>query len=113
MHEMAITQSILNIALEAGKNAGASRITEIRIRMGEYSDVVPVILREYFAVAAAGTPAEGAELVLRRVPVTMECRNCGWSGQVDRMHIRCGGCGGYDLKLLTGREFYVESLEAE
>ena len=25
----------------------------------------------------------------------------------------CGGCGGTSLTLITGREFYVESLEAE
>lgn len=113
MHEMAIVQSVLNIALEAGSSGGAQRITRIRIKMGEYSDVVPVILREYFAVAARGTMAEGAELVLGRVPVTMRCRGCGWSGPVDKLRIRCGGCGGTELTLLTGREFYVESLEAE
>ena len=113
MHEMAVTQSVLNIALEEGKKAGAKRITAIKIRRGAYSDVVPAVLREYFAVAAAGTMAEGAELVLTRIPVTMLCRSCGWQGTVDKLHIQCAACGGTDLKLLTGREFYVESLEAE
>ncbi|MDO4284296.1 MAG: hydrogenase maturation nickel metallochaperone HypA [Eubacteriales bacterium] len=113
MHEMAVTQSVLNIALTEGKKAGARRIREIRIRMGAYSDVVPSVLREYFRIAAAGTIAEGAEIVLTRVPVTMRCRSCGWQGEVDKFHIACGDCGGTDLQLLTGREFLVESLEAE
>lgn len=113
MHEMAITQSVLNIALEAGRQGGAARITAIRIKMGAYSDVVPAILKEYFAVAAKGTMAEGAQLQITRIPVTMRCRACGWQGAVDKLHIRCGRCGGADLSLLTGREFYVESLEAE
>lgn len=113
MHEMAIVQSMLDIALRAGENAGAKRIQAIRVKMGEYSDVVPVIMREYFAVAAKGTICEGARIEIERIPVTMRCRECGWQGRVDKLHIRCGGCGGASLSLLTGREFYVESLEAE
>ena len=113
MHEMAIVQSILNIAVKAGTDAGAARIKTIRIKMGEYSDVVPVILNEYFAVASTGTIAQGARLELNRVPVTMRCRDCGWQGHVDKLHIRCGDCGGTSLTMLSGREFYVESLEAE
>ena len=113
MHEMAITQSVLNIALEAAANAGAKKITAIRIKMGEYSDVVPVVLRDYFAVAAQGTAAEGAVIELERLPVTMRCRTCLWQGRVDKRHIVSPDCGGTDLKLLTGREFYVESIEAE
>ena len=113
MHEMAITQSILNIAIREGQKAGAKRITALKIKMGEYSDIVPVILREYFAVAAKGTLAEGAVLQLERVPVTVRCLGCGWEGPIDRMHLQCPACGGIELKLLTGREFYVESLEAE
>ncbi len=113
MHEMAITESVLKIALTEAARAGAARVTGIRIRMGAYSDVVPAVLRDYFAVAARGTAAEGAALSFVRVPVTMRCRACGWQGTVDKLHIHCGGCGGTDLALLTGREFYVESLEAE
>lgn len=113
MHEMAITQSVLNIVLDAARQAGAEKVTAIRIKMGEYSDVVPVVLKEYFAVAARGTAAEGAVLELERLPVTMRCRACRWQGVVDKRRICCGECGGTDLTLLTGREFYVESIEAE
>ena len=113
MHEMSIVQSMLNIALRAGEDAGAKRVKAIRVKMGEYSDVVPVVMREYFAVAAKGTICEGASIEITRIPVTMRCRTCGWQGGVDKLHIRCGGCGGTSLALVTGREFYVESLEAE
>ena len=113
MHEMAIVQSMLNIALRAGEDAGAKRVKEIRVKMGEFSDVVPVVIREYFAVAAKGTICEGAEIKITRIPVTMRCRTCGWQGGVDKRHIVCGGCGGTSLSLISGREFYVESLEAE
>lgn len=113
MHEMAFVRGVLEAALKAGKAGGASRIARIHIKMGEYSDVVPVILKEYFAIAAKGTMAEDAELVLQRIPAVMRCRDCGWQGHVQRQHICCGGCGGMGLELVSGREFFVESLEAE
>ena len=113
MHEMSIVQSMLSIALRAGEDAGAKRIKTIRVKMGEYSDVVPVVMREYFAVAAKGTLCEDAEIEITRIPVVMRCRECGWQGNVDKLHIRCGACGGTSLALISGREFYVESLEAE
>lgn len=113
MHEMAITQSVLDITLKAAKDAGAKKVTTIRIKMGEYCDVVPAVMRDYFAVAAVGTLAEGAVLDIERKPVTVLCRTCRWQGVVDKRNLRCPDCGGTDLKLLTGREFYVESIEAE
>ncbi|MDD4850966.1 MAG: hydrogenase maturation nickel metallochaperone HypA [Gemmiger sp.] len=113
MHEMAITESLLRITLAEAAKAGATRVTALHIKMGAYADIVPTILREYFAIAARGTAAEGARVEIGRIPVTMRCRTCGWQGPVDKLHIRCGGCAGTDLQLLTGREFYLESLEAE
>ena len=113
MHEMAITESVLKIALDAASGAGAGSVKVIRIVMGAYSDIVPQILQEYFEVASEGTAAEGAEITFRRTPVTMQCRTCGWQGEVDRLHLACASCGGTDLKMLTGREFYVESIDAD
>lgn len=113
MHEMAVVQSVLNITLDAARKNQAERVTKIRIKMGEFSDVVPQILREYFSIAAQGTLAEGAELELTRTPLIIRCRSCGWEGQVDRQSLVCRDCGSRSFAMVTGREFYVESLEAE
>lgn len=113
MHEMAVVQSVLDITLRAAKENEAQRVTKIRIKMGEFSDVVPQILREYFAIAAQGTLAEGAQLELTRTPLVIRCRSCGWEGQVERQSLTCRECGSRNFAMVTGREFYVESLEAE
>ena len=113
MHEMAITESIRDIAVNVAREHGGVHVREIRIRMGEYSGVVPQLIQEYFNIASRGTLAEGAKLEIIRVPVTMRCRTCGFEGEIDKLKIRCPDCGGNDLKLLTGREFYVESLEVD
>ena len=41
MHELAITQSILNIAENAAKEHGVKKVREVRIKIGDYSGVVP------------------------------------------------------------------------
>ena len=113
MHEMAITQSILDIAVSEAEKHKASRVRQIRIRIGEYSGVVPQLIQEYYNLISMGTIAEKAELVLERVPVTARCRKCGETNRIDTRKVLCPVCGSIDLQLLTGREFYVESLEVD
>ena len=52
MHELSITQSILNISLQAAAEQHASRIREIRLRMGPFSGVVPECVQMYLDVLA-------------------------------------------------------------
>ena len=113
MHELAITQSILDIAQNVGREHGVKRVKEVRIKLGAYSGVVPACVQDYFSVISAGTIAEGAVLNIQTLPVIMRCRSCSWQGEIDRLHIRCPECAGTDLKMIQGREFYVESLEVD
>lgn len=113
MHELAITQSILDIARKAAQEHNVTRVREIRIKLGEYSGVVPQCVQYYFDVISQGTVAQGAELKMERLPILMRCHQCQWEGQIDKHHIQCPACGSTQLKLLQGREFYVESLEVD
>lgn len=113
MHEMAITQSILDIAVSEAKKHEAVRVRQIRICVGEYSGVVPQLIQEYYNLISAGTIAENAELVIERVPVTVRCRVCGAESRIDKRRFACPVCGSVEIQLLTGREFYVDSLEVD
>lgn len=113
MHELSITQSILNISLQAAAEQHASRIREIRLRMGPFSGVVPECVQMYLDVLAKGTPAEGAKIKVTTVPLKVLCRDCGREGKIDRAHIACPYCGSLRLKRLSGNEFMVESLEVD
>lgn len=113
MHELAITQSILDIARKAADEHGAKRVQSVRIMLGEYSGVVPQCIQYYFDVISRGTLAEGAVLDIRRLPVIIRCNSCGEESRIDRLHVACPLCGSTDLKLIQGREFYIESLEVE
>lgn len=113
MHELAITQSILDIAQKVSQEHGITRVREVRIKLGAYSGIVPQCVQDYFAVISRGTLAEGAVLDIQTLPVVIHCNSCGEDSEIDRRHVRCPVCGGTDLKMIQGREFYVESLEVD
>ena len=113
MHELSITQSILNISLQAAAQQNASHIREIRLRMGPFSGVVPECVQMYLDVLAKGTIAEGAAVEARMMPLKVLCRDCGRESEITRTHIACPFCGSLRLKTLSGKEFMVESLEVD
>lgn len=113
MHEMAMIERVLKITTQEAEKAKARKVLRIHIRMGEYSDVVPQILKEYFEIASRETIAAGAEIVLRRTPAIVRCRTCHWEGPAVHGKVVCGDCGGSNLVMISGREFIVESLEVE
>ena len=113
MHELAITQSILDIAQKAAREHGAKQVKSVRIMLGEYSGVVPQCIQYYFDVISKDTLAEGALLDIRRLPVVIRCNSCKQESHIDKRHVACPLCGSTDLKLIQGREFYIESLEVE
>ncbi|MBE6017959.1 MAG: hydrogenase maturation nickel metallochaperone HypA [Lachnospiraceae bacterium] len=113
MHELAITEGIMETALPAAKAGGAKKILEIRLKIGELSGVFPEYIEEYLQVLAKGTIAEGAALKVERIPVSIKCADCTFEGPIDRKNAKCPKCGSLDFRITGGREYYVDSLEVE
>ena len=57
MHELSIARSILSIVAQSARDEGFERVLEIRLKIGEFSGLVPECLQEFFPIAAKGTPA--------------------------------------------------------
>jgi len=113
MHELAVTQSILNIALEHAEQASAKRIEDIHIVMGEFSSNVDDSVQFYWDVIAKGTMAEGAKLHFQRVPAQLQCRNCDHKYHPEADELLCPNCGSAGAKIVAGEEFYVESIDVD
>lgn len=114
MHEFAATESILAIALEAGKEHGAAQIQTIWIELGRYSGLLPEYVEKYFAVASAGTIAERAELRFESEPVEILCRSCGAKNVLgDGAEPVCPGCGSADFRMLRGWGMQVKRIEID
>jgi hydrogenase nickel incorporation protein HypA/HybF len=114
MHELPATQGILDVALEAARDAGALRISAIDIVIGDMSSMVDESVQFYFDVLSRDTAAEGALLRLARRRATAACTACGCSYEVSPpLDPVCSECGSLALAVTGGREFYIESIEVD
>lgn len=113
MHELAITKGIIDIVNSEAEKQGFGKVLEISLRVGEYSGIIPECIREFFPIAAAGSPAEKAQLVIETIPAVFRCLDCGYEGKIHRQAACCPLCGSTGIKMTSGREFFVESLKVE
>jgi hydrogenase nickel incorporation protein HypA/HybF len=74
MHELGITQRVLEVVLERAAVAGATRITDVHVEIGEHSDVAAASLELYWPEVSRATPAEGARLRIASRDDSFECR---------------------------------------
>ena len=113
MHEMGITQGIIESAVDAAEEAGMASITEVRVSVGELTEIVEFALQFAFEALTPGTIAEGATLVVNHIGAASHCNDCGADYDHDRFQMLCVECGSMNVKLLRGRELQIDSIEAD
>lgn len=113
MHELAITQGIVNFAIDEAVKRNAAKVTSLNICVGALSGMVPDCIETYFALIAEGTIAEGANLIFRRISAKVRCMDCGSVRELPDFRLRCPECASRKVELLSGREAYIESMEIE
>ena len=84
MHELPVTQGIIDVAVDATRRNGNRRIVAIDLVIGDLSSIVDDSVQFYFDLLSKDTLAEGALLRVRREPATATCRACGQAFGVRR-----------------------------
>jgi hydrogenase nickel incorporation protein HypA/HybF len=110
---------MLTLAL---KHAQGQRITDIYLRVGMMSLVVPESVEFYFEYLSKGTLAEGAALHFETAPLEMTCADCGrqadlsaWVNEpprkimVEALAQGCQ-CSSHNLRVTGGTGFDMVSL---
>ena len=113
MHELSITQSMLNLVLEQAEKAGAKEVGKINLVIGEMTGVVSDCVQFYFDFLSKGTVAEGAALAFKMVPTTAQCRVCDKNFELKEFDWTCPYCHGNNMEIVAGKELFVESIEVE
>lgn len=113
MHELSLAQGILQVVLKAARQGGVERVMTVYVKTGAFSGVVPSYLDECFALMSKGTSAEGAKLQMEEIPVVVRCLDCGTEGRIDRADACCPNCGSSRIRMVHGRECFVDRIEAE
>ena len=113
MHELPVTESILEIAIKNARQARASRIADIYLVIGQLSSIVDDSIQFYWDIIAKDTLAEGACLHFRRIPAELACQDCGTQFNLNGEDYFCPNCYGIHVKVVSGEEFFLEAIDVE
>ena len=113
MHELSITQQMLDIAVKKAEETGATAIKKINLVIGDMSSVIDDSVQFYFDFLAKDSLAEGARLYFQRLPLKVRCRRCGHPFTPAGRPWECPQCHEWDIEVITGNEFYLDSIEVE
>jgi len=110
MHELPITQGILDLVLE---HADGARVTDVHVVAGELSGVVDECIEFYWDILSRDTVAEGARLCIRRIPLAFECDTCHAVFPPFDDDFVCPTCGGDSVRVVSGDGLRVEAIDVE
>src|SRR5580693_6914090 len=108
MHEHSLCDAILAKALQ---NADGRPVTQVTVRIGHLRQAVPDALQFGWQLLTEATSLKGTELVVEEVPAIVKCEDCGAETNLDMPILVCGTCDSFEVKLLSGEEFLVVSME--
>lgn len=110
MHELSLSSALLETAL---RHADGRKVNQVDVTVGALRQVVPASLEFYWDIVARETLCEGARLKLEQVEARVGCQSCVDEWTLDVPVFRCPSCGGSDVKVLAGEEFFVESIDVQ
>ncbi len=107
MHELAITESVVDMVLE---RTPGRQVARVHLRVGRLSGVVPDAMRFCFDLATSGTAMEGATLDIIEIPGRAHCRTCDAEFDLPDLILLCS-CGSADVGILRGQELEISSVD--
>jgi len=113
MHELAVTQSLLKLAVDHAEAAEATRVTDIYIEIGQLSSYVDESVQFYWDLISKGTVAQGATLHFHRVPMELECHDCRHCFQPTGANFECPKCKSEHVEVVSGDVFQLVGLDVE
>ncbi len=114
MHELSLTQSVLDIIDEYAAEKNFSTVKTIKLSFGQISCIDPEALTFAFETLARGRTAEGAALEFDIRPVIIYCFKCGRDMQLDSYQGTCPECGTGEIILAGGtEELQLTELDVE
>lgn len=84
----------------------------MHLKVGVLRDFQEEWMQRYFDHLSLGTIAEGAKLKVERVPLQLNCGDCGhmFLPDISQDRFQCPECDGKENGLVTGNEFLIESV---
>jgi hydrogenase nickel incorporation protein HypA/HybF len=109
MHELAITESILNQSIAEARKQSATAINVIKLKIGEGQSLVPECMQFYFETIRKGTLAAKAVLEIETVPVKVVCPKC--RAEIKDLNPTCKCQAGAEI--VSGQDLSIEYIDIE
>jgi hydrogenase nickel incorporation protein HypA/HybF len=113
MHELAVTESILEIAVRYAQTAQARRVTDLYLVIGRLSSIVDDSVQFYWEMVCEGTLCAGSTLHFQRVPAQLRCLECETDYTLDGQLAPCPACESARVRVISGDQFFLDSIEIE
>jgi hydrogenase nickel incorporation protein HypA/HybF len=113
MRELHAIRAILNRAILRAHEDGATHLTRLHLAIGEIAEFDQNAIQRHWNDLSNGTPAEGAQLHFRVITAEVQCMSCFRKYHPENGKILCSNCGSMGAKILSGEEFYLESIELD
>ncbi len=107
MHELGITQGIIELVAE---RAAGAKVNVLRLEIGKLSAIMPDAIRFCFDLCAQDTALDGAQLEIIEIPGRGRCRQCGGELAMEDFLARCE-CGSIDLECIAGEQLKIKEME--
>jgi hydrogenase nickel incorporation protein HypA/HybF len=111
VHELSICHALVGQLETLAREQDAERVVSVRVGIGPLSGVEPELLRHAFPVAAAGSCAQDAALVIEDRPVRVHCPTCGCDSDASVNRLVCAACGDWRTELIGGDELLLVQVE--
>ena len=110
MRELSATQSILASVLREALDA-EKRVKSLQLALGEIAELDQTSIQNHWDQLSQGTPVERAQLHFRSIKAEVQCMACFQKYHPVDGKIHCPYCGSYGAKILSGEEFFLDSIE--
>jgi hydrogenase nickel incorporation protein HypA/HybF len=113
MHEFSVTKALVDLCnQEAAKNE-IKQVRKIHLKIGRFTGFSPDSIQFYFEHLKSKTRCSNASIVFEEIPIKIKCGNCRKRNTLDEPVLLCPDCGSEKIDLISGREFFVASIEGE
>ncbi len=113
MHELSLTQGIVELAVEHARRENAEAIRSITVEIGALSGVLADAMEFAFDVCSKGTMAEGARLEIRHIAGRGRCLECHKESELTTLSYTCPHCECLALETVQGQEMKFTEMEID
>ena len=111
MHELSVCIAMLDAVERIAAKHAAPGVAKIILKIGPLSGIEADLLQHAYPLAAAGTLAADADLVIETDSIIVSCTQCGAESTARPNRLLCAQCGDFRTRVISGDEMILQTVE--